>query len=409
MQRVRNIAFVAVTAFVLCSVIGFNALFMAGVRFPEWLAIGNGRSDIEGKLYAEPPDLASDSFLDGEFQDKAEKCLADLVPMRDVALLANAAWQRGCIAVANTPFGFEAYPSRFESGNVVVPSLGKVLVRASSASEKSAKVAKQVAISVNKAAEGNPHIRFVFDLLTDTWTSDVNPSHSLISNPLDHEWATKNLLSRLGSQVMIVDEGIKDEDELISQWFNSEHHWKMPRMVASYNKIGALLGWIQVKYENDVEVDGEWKGSTARGGLDLDYADTLRDLPTDFSSLAYSVDGKPVDRGNRDRFMRGEEVKLAYFNAYHSYFGYNVSEGVWENHAEGAMGTCLFVAQSYGVPMEPYIASNYKKTVCVDPVNKAAAKTLSELINEYKPDDVVIQFGYAQLQKLAYNSPEFFS
>lgn len=67
------------------------------------------------------------------------------------------------------------------------------------------------------------------------------------------------------------------------------------------------------------------------------------------------------------------------------------------------------MATSYSIPLEPYIARNYKTTVVISPINTSVEKTLDEYIDEYSVDEVVIQTGYADIYFGKDRSPNYFA
>ena len=153
-----------------------------------------------------------------------------------------------------------------------------------------------------------------------------------------------------------------------------------------------------------------WYGTSARGGLDLSVSDEWRDLPTDFGNLIVIKDGAPSSRGLREWYLAGQPIDpiVANTDFYWKYYGGNEPEIVYENPSCENDKTCLFVETSYSIAIERYVANNYKRTICISPINCEVSKSLESYISEYGVDDVVIQTGFADIHYGEDKSPEYF-
>ncbi len=405
-ERIRNIALVAVAACVLFCVIGTKVPEKLGVDFPEWTGVGLDKSSLEGRKYQSPPKPGIRSALSGKFQTRLEKYLADHVPMRDEVLLKNAALQRSCIAAANTPFRFDSYPTFFDS-IYVINTRGVVCRSVRTPTEKHSEAARALVGAINRAADAYPSTRFVFDIIEGTYSSRFNPTAKYSSNYLGKQWIEENYVNDLNDNVTVVYDEIETENEFFTEWFSTDHHWKLPRALKTYDSIGAILGWKKVPLNDKFTAIRKWHGSEARNGLYMDLSDSLEDYPIDFSDLECFINGKRVDRGLREKLLRNNQVidSIPYGNR--SYFGGLTATVTWKNRNKHAKGTCLFVEQSYGPYVERYIASNYSKTICLNPVNKKVEKPLMRAIEEYSPDTVVIQLNVVDAPGLIKQSPNF--
>ena len=408
LKKHGDLLLIAAFAILVAFPVAINMAHHLGVSFPSFMGVGRATSSLEGRMLQEKPSFSVAAFSKGDYQSQCDKFLSDSVPMRDQIVSSHARLQREIITCSNALFGFDAIPTKFGSDYVVVPGHNAVLPNSVLPNEKNTLTANQLADILREAAEAHPNTVFIYDILTDVYSSDVNPTHKYLSNSYNEDWLQDNIISRLGNNVRVMREGIADEQELYTDWFLTEPHWRLNRILQSYSMLGSELGWKEVKYSEDFLAIDAWRGSSARGGLIMDYSDDLRDLPTDFSSLTCVVGGKKIDRGNRDKMMRGEKVELDLLNGYHSYYGTNYPEIVYANPEDQSGKTCLIVQQSFGVPLEPYIASNYKITVCVAPLNVTVNKSLDQLIEQYRPDDVVVLLGYTYLSLGKDRSPVFF-
>lgn len=264
--------------------------------------------------------------------------------------------------------------------------------------KENADAAKSFVDTVNHIHDENPSINIVYQSIDDTHSSDANPSHELQSNVYSRDWIESTIHSRLSSSIISIVDSIESKEELGTSWFSSEHHWTLKRALKSYNMLADVLDLTPVAYENPVTVCTAWEGSNARNGLVFDYPSTLEDLPTNFSHLNCIIDGQAASRGARGSIL-DEDLPLsnvseyAYYNMYHYWFGGCPSEIIYENDSSSSDRVLLFVEQSYGVPLEPYLASNFRKTICIMPANNAVKDSIQDYIDTYGVTDIIIQFG----------------
>ena len=408
MKRAQNAMFVLLCCVLFALVPGYILLGATGV-----IAIQD-RSPIEGRDYTDPPSFNSESISNGVFQKQADKYISDHVPARDTIILANAAMERETIKFANVTFNWECYPTKFDSKFVEIPSLGMIIRTAPEPSKNDLEKAERWVAAVKDAKAKHPDVRFVYDVLDDTYTSKHNPTRKYVTRHWENEWISAHVCNALSaSDVEVIYDSIDSEEEISSLWFKTEHHWTLERALISYNRMGSLLGWDAVSWEGEFEVTNQWFGSSARSGLDLNYSDALRDIPTDYSGLSCQINGKSGYRGMKEKISRGIDAPTDFgnppTNAFSSYYGGVVGESIWDNSSKPNGQTCLFVEQSYGPPLEPYIARNYDRVVCVDPLNRKNPKSLDEYIEEYDADVVVVQLGVRDLHKISENSPSWTS
>lgn len=329
--------------------------------------------------------------------------------MKMQALLGNAALQRSAIRTSNLLFSFPCYHSFYGSHLVVVPEKGLVLPQGVSKRDVSPKVADRFIDAINDASAAYPDVNFVYQVMDDTYSTSANPSVSLLSDPRDESWTEENVIAKISPDIKILHNTIADADELSEKWFTTEHHWTIDRALEAYNEIALTLDLDIAQESANKEVSSAWYGASARRGLCLESPSTFSDLTTDFSHLEVFVDGEPAERGVRNSYLNGDldlaESRYSYFNLYHYYYGTTLSEVVYKNTGSNNGRVLLFIEQSYGVPLEPYLATNYATTVCIDPANKPIKMPIKQYIEEYNVDDVVIQLGPVSYNHINETSP----
>ena len=405
MQKAKDIGFIILTALPLLCVVLYLALGSLGMfEFPE-------NSRLEGRSYTKAPELRAQDVLEGAFQSEANQFLADKVPVRDEALLGNAALQRADIELANAVFGWDCYPSQFGTDYAVVPSRSAIITIAPSPLQRQLDATKRWVHSVNRVVDSHPDVKFVYEALDDTTTTEANPTREMVSKPWDQDWIRENVLDALDERITVIYDRIESQDELFSLWLSTEHHWKLERAITAYNKVGAVLGWEPVAWENEHVIVDKWYGSSARYGLDLNYSDSLEDIPVDYAGLTSYVNGTEEYRGLKSEIAHGENPELFFgdppYNVYGDYYGNVEAETIWENTSATNGLTCLFVEQSFGPPLEPYIARNYARTICVSPANEFVEQSFADYIDRYNVDVVVVQFDLNDLWRIEQNSPNW--
>ena len=411
MRNVYNLILAIVISCIFCVVPVMKLLQVAGIVSPNRMGSNQSFFELEGRKARTAPILTVHGLADKSFQQKSEQYVADVVPVREEALLLNALLQRRVIEFANLPFNWEAYPTFYSSGYIVVPEHSALLRTTLQPTSRDEDAVKKWVNNINATKEEFPNVRFVYDLMNDPFTTEFNPSWSLVSNHYTNDWIEKHIASPLNKDIILIWDPIESERELYEDWYLTEQHWKLPRALDSYNRIGKELDWQRFAYTDDQMIEDSWYGAYARSGLDLAYSDSLYDMPVDFSSLICKVNGKTADRGARAAVLDGRPPAYSepVFNYYHKYYGNPAGEVVYENSSNPNGKKCLFVEQSYGVLIEPYVACNYSVTVCVDPLNAKAEKSIADYIRQYDIDEVVFQFAFGRIEKGVANSPKYFS
>ena len=407
MKRIENILLtVAVT------IIGFATI---ACNVAAALSADSGAeepySSLEARYYTPLPQLDADSFLNGSFQDSLDGFLADHIPGRDDAVLFNAGLQRASIATAAASFGFDVYPTFFESDYYAIPRDGILSGRVEQAPTGEAREQLDAWVrTLNEAARNHPEKRFVYDCVIRHDQSSFNPTYRYYDNCLDAAWVQANFLDKLDPHIETMADAVTSYDEIKTEWFPNDGHWTLKRALDSYNAIAEKLALKKYPYENPITVTDSWYGDYARSGSDLDVSATLEDLPLDFSYLTFyyldDVGGTPRDMGLRDSVLAGEtELWSDGFSMYYEYFGGGSAEVV--NSGEHNGKTLLLVGDSLTYCLTRYLASSYEHTVFLLPGNGRFDETMERYIERYNPDDVVFLMHASKYLSIAEYSPAF--
>lgn len=408
-RKVTNAILLAVTATILFSTIGLNAMDRMGFELPRKLELVQSRSWLEGNTYGTNlPELTVESYLRKEFQESADTWFSVHVPARDSAVLAYASLQGSAIRIANLSIGFELYPTFYGSDMNAMPGERMIVQNVVIPNEEMAETAREFAELVNELALKHPDVNFVYDSLQPLNESEFNPTCKYRPNTFTEEWYEKNVFEALTApNITGIYDPIQSFEEFKSQWFVTDHHWTLERALRTYNSIAEELDLESVIYDDPLLVAESWYGSLSRRGRTLEYTSSFYDLPTDFSQLEwFKLDGAPAKYGAREMFMEGEELtgKDYQFFLYDRYHGELNVRAI--NHGNNNGKKCLVVGVSFTRCLKGYIAANYAETVFLDPANHVIDKPLSEYLDEGY-DDVIVLLRGTSYFTIKESSPEF--
>lgn len=407
MRRFENIALTVIVAAIGFSVAAYNITGLVAPTLVEVPEVSN----LENRYYASAPALTSDSFLDKTFQDEFDKFLADHVPVRDQAVLFNAAMQRTSVATSAAIRGFKVYPSFFESRYYVVPEDGLIVDRAEQLPSDSSMHALDAWVdTLNEAAQQHPDVRFVYDCVARHDQTEANPTYRYYDDRLDPAWVQEHLVERLDPRIDAFVDAVQSYDEIVEKWFSTDPHWTLERALESYNLVASRLGLTQYPYENPVKVVRGWHGSYARSGLDLDFPIDMEDLPIDFSQLSFydlqEDGGAPKYMGEREAVLNnGATLETSGASEYYRYFGGGSTEVTNSGAHNGKK--LLFVGDSLSYCLSRFIASNYSQSVFLLPGNGRFTSSLEDYLQLYKPDDVIVMMHASKFEMIAEYSPAF--
>lgn len=65
----------------------------------------------------------------------------------------------------------------------------------------------------------------------------MNPSHELISGAYGSDWIKKNIEEKLDGRVTHLLDDIGFAEELNTNWFMTEHHWRIGKALQAYDQI----------------------------------------------------------------------------------------------------------------------------------------------------------------------------
>lgn len=363
MFRTFDKLFVAIVAAALFMPLGYRVCdaVVPGVDMPE-------KSDLEERNYQQKPELSAEAVKSGELQSDMEQMISDSVPKRRGVLMTNAAVQRAFIEVANSPFGFEVYPTFYGSHYLYDPSLGAVMQMPKTLDEVAADDEKWIA-RASGIISAHDNIRWAFYLTERTEYSSVSPAQDLMNNTADYEHYETLLKDKLPEGCTFISDAYDSTEEYYQNYFRTDHHWQIEGGLRAYRKICDTFG-LQPATVGDVftAYNGSFYGSNARSGLISNCSDSVRDVRYDATPLSVKINGatQPVSaldkQYGKEPFKKSTKYESVYYSYFHSYNGLVEIQ----NPTVGS-GTLLIIGDSYTWDIDRLFAANYNTVYIIDP------------------------------------------
>ena len=398
MIKIAHMAFAIGFSLVIGVVMLVGIASSAHLPLPSWLKNPSAASQLEGRTYEPRPSLTLASLADGSFQDAFEQYVSDRIPLRDQALMANAALQRQIINLAAAPFGYSVYPTYYGSETVYdedADMTAPLPERKRAIQEESYEAAANALCAF---AERHPDLNMVFCEVDRLEYSGANPSAGLVSNAIDRPYVRDNFLSKLPENMQVVDLEVSDKDVFVSDYFRSDHHWNINGAYKGYLKILDTLlpdATPVTIYGTSTWDNVPFFGSNSRVGLcEVVEHDTISDLEYDESNLAIYVDGseEPMEvLRHRGAYDKGEVGSDRYQNRYAEYFhgDFGLIEIRNQDKPEGE--DIILVGDSFSNSMERFVAEHYRTTYVIDP--RRYPGTLSQFADEHEAKNVLFVLG----------------
>lgn len=395
MGKMRNITFSAVVGIMLLCCIG-NVL--ADAILPDY-KLSSG-SYLEGRKLMVAPEFTPESISTGEYRDATEQFVADAVPLRNEALLANATLQRQGIATANLAFGFPAYPTFYGSKHALIPEYGAVLAKPGRVSGGTDKAVDRALATYKRLILAHPNTNWVIASPDNKTRSVASPLHDFVSDPLDYEYYKNHLFNELAVVCKIVDLGYTDTELLMNEYFHTDHHWQIQGALRAFNKIAPVLGIPEYPTSAVYRAfDGPFWGFSVREGLcQTETYDVIYDVPFDYESISVYVDGERVDASFLDKAAaeNSNEFQLpdTFSDAYGEWFHSQVAKLEIYNESLSS-GRLLIIEDSFAHNCERFFSTGYQYVCCLD--LRHFDDDLDKFIEDSDFDDVVILISAGQI------------
>ena len=372
-MRPRNILFASVLCMLLCGPALIGLASWSGVALPSWLTADDAAYLSGGIVEADPAAYASlEGFSSGEFQIAAEDAVGNCIPMKAMALLANAALQRSAIEASNALFGWECYPAFYGSSIAEMPSRHRLLEIAEKATGDTLATASHIRDGLDALSLRHPEQRFFVYMGPDSMNIEGSPTAKLISNPLTYGELSSIFEDEDGHFQWI--DGNVTFDEFADGWNSTDHHWNIQGAFRAYERMASALGFRDelLVPAHLVTYDApSFRGTFARRGLETRYVDQMTDYEfADFPQLSITIDGAEASMDSLVHWKNYQAANVganAFTSRYAEYFHTDYGLITLENEESDSRQDLLIVADSYSNCMERFLAVHYRTTYVLDP------------------------------------------
>lgn len=365
----------------------------AQLELPSWITsedaryLAGGRADIDIVSVATP-----EHFIDRVFQSDLERELGNYIPLKAIALLGNAQWQRTMIEASNLLFGFECYPTYFASTTLYVPSRDILtgFPGKSSSFGDYEDAFKGFVEGLKGAAIRYPDKRFHIYLADTGAGSEFNPANYLVSGTYELADIGQYMdMAFQGQENISVDwDAFTSTEDLFARRYGSDSHWNAYGALKAYNDLADASGLVPYLSNIDYSYIGPLSGAATRGGL-MFVEDEAWDADIDFSNLLIArVDGSFESGVEHRDYRSSDDALMKKMNLYEEYYGtYNSSVRI-----DGpGNGSALLLTDSFGGALKRYLAQQYEHLYTNWTLAGVRYKeTLADLLEGNEVDDVYI-------------------
>lgn len=397
-MRFRQVLLVTVFCLFLCGPALLFGATKAGIALPDqvtaksavYLSGGITDADVSSVMNLE-------GFMNKDFQNATETEIGNYIPAKANIMLANARLQRTLIKSSNAVFGYDCYPTFYDSDYIETADEQYVL-NTSSKLESGVLERFQIFVDeINEFAAEFPDVNILICLVDDPGWSDANPSYKYVSNTPGDDFVKTNLVNQLDSRIHVISDMDYDTSSYFDRFLPTEHHWSFNGWSEAYRLMAEELLWDSLEDAPVVSYDDYWCiGAEARAGLDLDAPPFhLKDYDLQNDQLEYYIDGARIDEPGQKGALRKNsnlnEQELQYLG-YWAYYGPNYPELSVANNDPSKTKKAVYITNSHGKPLISYIASNYQSLEKYDPFNQVADINLSEMASRGELNDLIFVF-----------------
>ena len=404
MQKIRNVILLVCASGLLCCTMGFKVLNKLDIPVPNVLETNVEHSYLEGRPYTRLPILAVDSFLSGDFQDSLETYAADALPLRESLLLGRASLQRLGISEIATIFGYDIYPTFFESSYLHESEGNRLLAMPVKQSPTITEGLIESVDSINDFVASNPGYSYYFAMPYRSDVLGIGLLAGLVSNQLNTEFLQTEIFSRLSSDITQIGLIPASYQEYENDYFKTDHHWNIRGAYKAYRIINEAMGNSPSTLSSGKLLTfptAQFYGSEARNGLDTgigtdiiqDYEFILPEYETRIYGELMPDDFAASTPTYTDGFLPNSPFMNLYTNYWHGDYG----QIVFINQDHKDSKNLLMVVDSFSNPIEQLFLSSYSKVYVYDP--RHATINLAKFLNKYDDiDDVLICETYQTMR-----------
>lgn len=391
--RARHVLLILVFSMLLLSPVAMWVVEKMGATPPSWLT-SEDAAYLEGKEpMSQFPELAGiEGFQSGYAQGVLQQYVESFVPMRGVALLADAGLERTFIAFSNSLFKWSCYPTYYGSTVLYAPSMDKLSPFPAKLTGGGGLEAYRVKYQgffdgLKKVASDFPDTNFYVYIVDDSKGSRFNVAHSLVSFTETMEDIAACFEAELDSlqNVFVQYDDFTSLEDCYARRYDSDMHWNAYGALKAYNQLAGISKMDPYPEDLGYSFVASFYGGAARSGRMLVPSEgQAYDL--DFSDLGLVREDGGIDAGGQHAEYYEADEKMRAMNWYETYYGSYGSSPEIEGLGEG---NALIVTDSYGAGIKRYIAKQYETTqVRWNLAGKSHPETLAEFIVDNDIDDV---------------------
>lgn len=316
---------------------------------------GGGDADIASNL-------SFSGFVSGGLQNALSIKLENNAPCRSLALLSNAALQRGVIEASNFFFGYSAFPTFFGSEYCYIPKEDGLMSMPAQGSPGLSADADYFIKGLSKTAQRYPEITFYVCVADLSSYSAANPAMSLVSNPTLSSQDIANALqdSKDAPNIQVVDVSQDNAEAYFNYYYTSDHHW------SGYGALQAFRAIMGDERDGASKIEAvpflrnrHMNGSMSRSGLMLlDEQDEEPQL--DLRGITALSDYDAALKSKQPKAALNKNPQLAEFDFYHIWYGPSANTTITNNREES--GSALVIGDSYTSAIQWLIAQDYHRT-----------------------------------------------
>lgn len=367
----------------------FLTLLLAGAVIVLLFPADQESAVIENRSLAGLPTFSPTAVFSGEFASDFEKYLNDNVGFR--SQLINLSSKLEASAGLQTSFG-NILPVNKDLGTGATQKSALLVLqdRIMEVFYQNRRVQQDYTAVINKIAQSVQERAAVYSMIVPTRLSFEPPLYANIQN--NQQTSIQNIYNELDPAVTAVDAytALKTHAEEYI-YFRTDHHWTALGAYYAYQAFCEAAGLSSVPLSQFEESTnpGVWGALTNQVPGDL--------LPKEPDQLTWYQ----TDPNNKLQLqMRGldENGQIASYNgilfdskhnSQYSFFLSGDHPFAEITNPELAGGkTLLFIKDSYGNAMLPWLTKNYHKIIMIDP--RTYWGTLEELFSAYQIDDCLI-------------------
>lgn len=390
--KIRRTIFPILVALVLISPAAlFCAQKVAHLSLPSWLTTEEAKylsgttSEVDVRATAT---LAG--FESGKFQTALETEIGNFIPAKAGALLGNAALQRTAIAVSNSLFGWECYPTQYAGNILYIPDADALTAYPRTKSAEWEDRWRSFADGVREAAIRYPDKRFVLYVVGAYSEPAYDLAYELVSDPMVPTDCCDILRESTEglSNVDVLTNSYSNAEEYYEDFFRTDHHWNIQGAFRAYKTMAERLELETVSMDDTWDIpDYSFSGSRARWGLDM-LGENVFDCGNSFNELSiYDGDVLIGSCANHDSFFDAPYPgkRFQFYDKYYDNIGnYTIKGGSGERHA-------LLIGNSFRGAIQRPLASSYSYLALSNQLHPSSkpSPTLAEQIESSQADDII--------------------